>query len=278
MKMKTLLAALAVTALFASAPAWAQARKTIANFPTAACTAGNIENRVFIATDALSLADCGTGGGTGSALCICEGGSFISLSGTTVADMAGSYVLITKAGQQAITASGAGNDFTGTVADDWILAITDDYSASAQDYNYTATGTSTLTAPVFAVAASTSALVTTPKLSVSGQYEFAVTNVTVADDAAGTKPAGVTPITTPYATCTCNDATGCTMSIAEPTVTAGYGRSLTIVSIGTGNCEYADSAGVTEIGAALVLEPTSTAVYAYINAAWHLVSTADNVP
>ena len=43
--------------------------------------------------------------------------------------------------------------------------------------------------------------------------------VTVADDAAGTKPTGAIPITTPVALCECNDATGCTMSIAEPTPT-----------------------------------------------------------
>lgn len=117
-----------------------------------------------------------------------------------------------------------------------------------------------------------------PIASDSGAIERAVTNVTVADDAAGTKPAGVTPITTDFATCTCNDATGCTMSVAEPTPTTGYGRSLTIVSAGTGNCEYADSAGVTEIGAAVVLEPTSVLTLVYANAAWHRLSTADNVP
>lgn len=112
----------------------------------------------------------------------------------------------------------------------------------------------------------------------SGAIERAVTNVTVADDAAGTKPTGAIPITTDFATCTCNDATGCTMSIAEPTPTSGYGRSLTIVSIGTGNCEFADSAGVTEIGSAVVLEPTSVLSLVYANAAWHRLSTADNVP
>lgn len=115
-------------------------------------------------------------------------------------------------------------------------------------------------------------------ISVATVIERKVTNVTVADDAAGTKPAGAIPITTDYATCTCNDATGCTMSIAEPTPTSGYGRSLTIVSTGTGNCEFADSAGVVEIGAAVVLEPTSVLMLAYANAAWHRVSTADNVP
>jgi hypothetical protein len=105
-----------------------------------------------------------------------------------------------------------------------------------------------------------------------------VVNVTVADDAAGTKPTGAIPITGDSATCTCNDATGCTMSIAEPTVAAGYYRNLQIVSIGTGNCEFADSAGVTEIGSAIVLEPTSTVTLTYVGAAWYRLTTADNVP
>lgn len=119
-----------------------------------------------------------------------------------------------------------------------------------------------------ALALDSAAVLSTPK----------VTNVTVADDGAGTKPAGVTPITSDIATCTCNDATGCTMSVAEPTVASGYGAFLTIISTGTGNCEFADSAGVIEIGSAVVLEPTSVLPLVYSGSAWHRLSTADNVP
>ncbi len=61
-------------------------------------------------------------------------------------------------------------------------------------------------------------------------------------------------------------------------MTAGYFRNLQIVSIGTGNCEFADSAGVTEIGSAIVLEPTSTVTLTYVGAAWYRLTTADNVP
>ena len=105
-----------------------------------------------------------------------------------------------------------------------------------------------------------------------------VTNVTVADDGAGTKPTGAIPITTDVATCTCNDATGCTMSIAEPTVVSGYGGYLFVISIGSGNCEIADSSGVVELGTTLVLEPTSTASFVYGGSAWYNVATKDNVP
>lgn len=114
--------------------------------------------------------------------------------------------------------------------------------------------------------------------SASVLTELKVTNVTVADDAAGTKPTGAIPITSDVATCTCNDATGCTMSIAEPTVVSGYGGMLMVLSIGTGNCEIADSAGVVELGTTLVLEPTSTAMFAYGGSAWYRISSTDNVP
>lgn len=102
-----------------------------------------------------------------------------------------------------------------------------------------------------------------PLVYTDGVIERKVTNVTVADDAGGTKPTGAIPIITDFATCTCNDATGCTMSVAEPTVTSGYARSLTIVSIGTGNCEFATSAGVIQLSGAAVLEPLSTLSLVY---------------
>jgi len=106
--------------------------------------------------------------------------------------------------------------------------------------------------------------------------EYKITDVTVADDSGGTKPAGVIPITGPIATCTCNDATGCTMSVAEPTPTAGYARFLTIVSAGTGNCEFADSAGVIELTGALVAGPADVLQLVYANSAWHEVARANN--
>lgn len=123
----------------------------------------------------------------------------------------------------------------------------------------------------------TSVLFTTPKFGVSGVYEHKVTNVTTADDAAGTKPAIVIPITSDSVTCTCNDATGCAATIAEPTPTATYSRFLYITSVGTGNCEFADVAGVTETGGAVVLEPTSVIAFTYVNSAWHMMFAQDNV-
>jgi hypothetical protein len=197
-----------------------------------------------------------------------------ALTGT----VGGAVAITTTAGDIGFVVGGTTQDFTVSSVDDATFTITDDVVFTVQDFLPSASATAVIVAPATTITASTSVLMTTPKASVSGVIEHKVTNVTVADDAGGTKPTGAIPVTTDYATCTCNDATGCTMSIAEPTVTVGYGRLLVIASVGTGNCEFADSAGVTEIGAALVLEPTSTATYAYLNAAWHLIATTDNVP
>ena len=254
---------------------------TVATMPE--CRTAQNFGLVIDATNATTL---GAGGGNAAVWVTCASGSWAIDEVAAVSDLS-AYLPVsgTTAAPIVIQNSGAGNDASIISVDDVIITGADllpTLSATAvitaPVTNIVATTSSTTTSPVQVNTASTSILNTTPLFNVSGVYERKVTNVTVADDAAGTKPTGAIPITTDFATCTCNDATGCTMSIAEPTVTSGYGRSLTILSIGTGNCEFADSSGVTEIGSALVLEPTSTATYAYANAAWHLTASTDNVP
>ena len=254
---------------------------TVATMPE--CRTAQNFGLVIDATNATTL---GAGGGNAAVWVTCASGSWAIDEVAAVSDLS-AYLPVsgTTAAPIVIQNSGAGADTSIITIDDFVATGTDflpTFSATAvitaPVTNIVATTSSTTTSPMQVNTASTSILNTTPLFNVSGVYERKVTNVTVADDAAGTKPTGAIPITTDFATCTCNDATGCTMSIAEPTVMSGYGRSLTILSIGTGNCEFADSSGVTEIGSALVLEPTSTATYAYANAAWHLTASTDNVP
>jgi hypothetical protein len=234
------------------------------------CTAdAPAQNRIFLVKNCTTKISCATTG-TEAALLVCDGTEYRAVNATATAADLGDYVLITKAGQQSSAATGAGND--------WARSATDDISDTSNDYVGAFVATWGVTAPVSTLTAATSATVVSPIFGVSGNYEMKVANVTVADDAAGTKPTGAIPITAPMATCTCNDATGCTMSIAEPTVTATYSRFLWVQSIGTGNCEIADSSGVVEVGATLVLEPTSNALFGYVNAAWHRFGSTDNVP
>lgn len=107
-----------------------------------ACAAGNITYQLVIVTDAASSTDCSTGSGDGTtpSVCWCIDGAFAALSAATSADLSG-YVLITKAGQQAITATGAGNDITLTAADDVILASTDALTITAASGTVAATTT-----------------------------------------------------------------------------------------------------------------------------------------
>lgn len=266
-----ILAALFASQVFAANPWLAEKNgQSILKAELPPCTAdGPAQNRSFTVRDCTTKISCASTG-TETVRMVCDGTTWRALNATATAVDLGDYVLITKDGQQARTATGAGNDITDTA--------TDNIDHVSNDYSGTFAATWAVTVPAWSSTNSTSAGHVTPIFYVSGVYERKVTNVTVADDAAGTKPTGAIPITTDFATCTCNDATGCTMSVAEPTVTSGYGRTLVITSIGTGNCEFADSAGVTEIGDAVVLEPTSELILHYVNAAWHRGSTADNVP
>jgi hypothetical protein len=280
---KTFVATLLMTLFAASAGAQVIGKTMLAG-SLPACNSTRNFGLVVDATNATTL---GAGGGNAAVWVVCDSSGVWTIDEVAAVSDLSAYLPVsgTTAAPIVIQNSGAGNDGSFIVIDDLILTGTDllpTFSATmvltAPVSSIVASTSMTTTSPIQVATASTSMLATTPKYSISGVYERKVTDVTVADDAAGTKPAGVTPITTDYVTCTCNDATGCTMSVAEPTVTSGYGRSLTIVSSGTGNCEYADSAGVTEIGAAVVLEPTSVLNLVYANAAWHRLSTADNVP
>lgn len=297
--MKRILFVLVIALAVLAAPTSAQfigRTVTVANL--GACQ--NLNAMAYV-TDATNATTLGAGGGSAGVFVNCNSGSWAIDEVAAVSDLS-AYLPVsgTTAAPIVIQNSGAGNDGSFIVIDDMILTGTDflpTFSATAvlvapaQTYTattswtvtspvqlQTATTSSTVTSPVQVNTASTSILNTTPKFSVSGNYEYKVTSVTVADDAAGTKPAGVIPITTDIALGICNDATGSTLTITEPTVTSGYGRRLTLISTGTGNCELADSAGVLELSGAAVLEPNSTLSLVYANAAWHEVARVDNVP
>lgn len=100
--------------------------------------------------------------------------------------------------------------------------------------------------------------------------------VTVADDGAGTKPASTLTISSSLMLYACNDATGVTVTVSE--TGAQEGSRSTIVGTGTGNCEFADSAGVLELsaGTACTMGSTETLSVVYANSAWHETGRACN--
>lgn len=285
-------AALFASQVFAANPWLAEKNgQSILKAELPPCTAdGPAQNRAFTVRDCTTKISCASTG-TETVRMVCDGTTWRALNATATAVDLGDYVPVTKAGAQNITASGGSGDVNITASRNLSLyatAGTVDIAAegagkdvlinSEDDTFLNATDRVSSAADNFLGTYTTGALFDAPIVGGSGVIERSVANVTVADDAAGTKPAAVIPITTDFVTCTCNDATGCAASVAEPTPTANYGRSLTILSKGTGNCEFADSAGVLEIGTTVVLEPTSVLTLVYMNSAWNASSYKDNVP
>jgi hypothetical protein len=119
----------------------APVKSNVADLP--ACNAARF-GAIASITDGNGATDCTVGGSTTDVACECNGSAWTARY-TSTADTS-AYVLITKAGQQAITASGAGNDITLTSADDLIFA--------SADFLPTTTGT-------FVAAVGTTASITT---------------------------------------------------------------------------------------------------------------------
>lgn len=132
----------------------------------------NTEGKMYRVVDASSLGDCDTtGGGTVSALCLCDNLSFVPIAVDT--DLAASYVLVTKAGQQSVTASGAGNDVSLVAADDVILTPADAFTVSA-------TGAASITAGAASKVETSAGAVTID--SVGGADEVVVDGTAVTGD------------------------------------------------------------------------------------------------
>lgn len=117
---------------------------------------------------------------------------------------------------------------------------------------------------------------TTEKAAVdrNGFFLNTVQNTVVADDAAGTKPASTFTPASEYATYACNDATGVTVTLSETGAQAG--SKVFIVMTGTGNCEFADTSGVSELAGGFVAGASDTLTLIYANSAWHELMRSNN--
>lgn len=118
-------AAVALAALLAvAATVEAQIKAyTIANLPVSRCEGGELLNKMYLVTDATG-ASCSVASGSDYVLCVCVPGTpneFVPLTISST-DLSG-YVPTTKAGQQAAAATGAGNDFNISAADDVVVNV-----------------------------------------------------------------------------------------------------------------------------------------------------------
>lgn len=104
-------------------------KSNVADLPT--CNAERF-GAIASVTDGNGATDCTVGGSTTDVACECSGTAWTARY-TSTADTS-AYVLITKAGQQSLTASGAGNDITLTSVDDVILAATDDTTVAGDQF------------------------------------------------------------------------------------------------------------------------------------------------
>lgn len=94
------------------------------------CTAtAKAQNRMFLVRDCTTTVSCASTG-TEAALLVCDGTEYRAVNATGDGVALADYVLITKAGQQSITATGAGNDVSVASSDDIILNPTDALTAT----------------------------------------------------------------------------------------------------------------------------------------------------
>lgn len=159
--------------------------RTVADLPV--CNADRL-GQIYMISDGDDATDCSSGGSSTLVFCSCDGSAPWVQLGTLlgISDSASlsSYVLITKAGQQSITASGAGNDVTLVAADDVLLTPADDFvvTPTAGSVTLNAVGAGE---DVSLVAADDVLLTPTDDLTVSAADVAVGATTTIAFDAAG---------------------------------------------------------------------------------------------
>jgi hypothetical protein len=84
----------------------------------------------FVVTNCSTKISCASTG-TETVRLVCDGTTYRAINATAEAADLGDYVLVTKAGQQSVTASGAGNDVALVAADDVLLTPTDALTVAA---------------------------------------------------------------------------------------------------------------------------------------------------
>ncbi len=246
---------------------------------TANVTASNVVETAGV--DTFNVVTAGTGAGSaGDVNWVLRDGSgtlMVSFSqpGTAEQDVTMSFgrttvITTSSAGSLSVSPASGGNVVIGTTGTGSVATTTAASAAGVNGY----TGSGANAAGEFGHTVGTTATTTnadgfvvandidgTPapvfKVTGGGMLLAVPLTTTVGDDAGGTKPAiTLTPRST-QERCACNDATGCTVTLGEGTP-SGFapiadGMWTTLTSTGTGNCELADTSGLTELSAGFVM-------------------------
>lgn len=170
------------------------------------------------------------------------------------------YLTITQvAGGPRVNVEGANFHVVGTTLLDSTLAVTG-----------TSTFTGTVTLP-------SGTILTAPAISaptITGIMSNTPQTFTIADDAAGTSPAGTLTPTSSVVLATCADSDNCTCVMGESTAVSG--QIVTIVNMGTPTIAFADSAGVSETTGTITLGQYDSLRFVYATDRWVELSTSNN--
>lgn len=94
------------------------------------------------------------------------------------------------------------------------------------------------------------------------------------DDGAGTNRAVTISVASGHVTLDCQDTNGCDVTLSETSALSGM--SMCVVMIGTGTCNFADTAGVSETAGAFAAGQYDSICYRYISDRWVEMSRSNN--
>ena len=117
-----------------------------------------------------------------------------------------------------------------------------------------------------------------PKANVDkdGFFINPVQTFTVADNGGGTAATGTLLPTSSYVKCVCNDANGCTVTLDETGVQDGTVVNIVTTSSTPNLCNFADTAGVTEIAGAFAADVFDVLRLMYVTSRWVEIGRSNN--
>lgn len=248
--MKKVISAVALSILCAGVASAQLPIRTVANLPTALCTSGELENKVYVVSDGNAAGDCSTGTGTTAVVCVCDGGSFVAGSLPSANG-------ISADGNVLIEATGTTHSVTATATAGIALSPT--------------------TTLIVDAAGSTDELtVAAGVVTVAGKYVNTPQAVTCADSGDGSASAATITPASNVILVTNSDADGCDVTMSETGAVSGTVIRITVVSNAGTTVNFADTSGVSEIGGAFAAAVWDSISMVYATSTWAELSRSNN--